>query len=45
MTTEQMVNNVVGGLVAIKMIEVSADMLNKTAKPRKKGQKKKGLLL
>lgn len=41
MSAEKIVNTVVGGLVAIKLIDVAGDMLNK--KKRSKTKNNKGL--
>ena len=38
-----MINNVVGAVVTLKILEVGTDMINK--KPKKKTKEKKGLLL
>lgn len=45
MGTDNMINNVVGGLVAIKIIDVAGDQFNRTKKKATRNKKRKGLLL
>jgi hypothetical protein len=44
MSTDSMINNVVGAVVTIKVLEAGSKMMNKPLN-KKKGKKQKGLLL
>ena len=44
MGTEKMIENVVGAVVAVKVLETGTKMLDKPLK-KKRGKKRKGLLL